>query len=233
MVNDILNSTADNLNLTTAAKNCLEGLVYSKYRTGLTVEKLPRGRIKDSRAWMSAALAYQVGCSSGLKNVNGGSKVNETAAFLDSLIGLSSNALGMMVNYDNFGEESRFWSPPKTERDGFWDRVNGTRSGTGSGIPSGLKANVTVCKGGGCDYKTVQEAVNVAPDNNVGRSFVIWIKEGIYEEIVRVPLEKKNVLFLGDGVGKTVITGSLNVGMPGISTQNSATVGKLEILSNI
>ena len=94
-------------------------------------------------------------------------------------------------------------------------------------MPSGLKANVTVCKGGGCDYETLQEAVNVAPDNDASRRFVIWIKAGLYEEIVRVPLEKKNVVFLGDGMGKTVITGSLNVGMPRMSTYNTATVGKL------
>ncbi|XP_027179621.1 probable pectinesterase/pectinesterase inhibitor 51 [Coffea eugenioides] len=233
MVNDILNSSAENLNLSIAAWNCVEGLVYSAYRTGSTAENLPRGRMKDSRAWMSAALAYQAGCSSGLKTANGGfnSKVNETVAFLDGLIGITTNSLGMMVNYDNFGNESGSWGPPKTERDGFWDRVNGSSDGVGSGfdfnggVPSGLKAIVTVCKGGGCDYETVQEAVNVAPDNDASRRFVIWIKAGLYEETVRVPLEKKNVVFLGDGMGKTVIAGSLNVGMPRVSTYNTATVG--------
>ena len=95
-------------------------------------------------------------------------------------------------------------------------------------FPSNLKANVTVCKGGssGC-YKTVQEAVNSAPDNLLDKKFVIYIKEGVYEEIVRIPITKKNVVFLGDGMGKTVISGSLNVGQPGISTYGSATVGKL------
>lgn len=233
MVNVMLNSSAENLNLSIAAWNCVEGLVYSAYRTGLTAENLPRGRMKDSRAWMSAALAYQTGCSSGLKSVNGSfnSAVNETVAFLDGLIGMTTNALGMMVNYDNFGDESRLWGPPKTERDGFWDRVNGSGDGVGFGfdfngeVPSGLKANLTVCKGGGCDYETVQEAVNMVPDNDASRRFVIWIKAGSYEEIVRVPLEKKNVVFLGDGMGKTVITGSLNVGMPRMSTYNTATVG--------
>ena len=64
-------------------------------------------------------------------------------------------------------------------------------------------------------YKMVQDAVNVAPNNTDDRKrFVIRIKLGVYEEIVRVPLEKKNVMFLGDGIGKTVITGSLYVGLP-------------------
>jgi pectin methylesterase-like acyl-CoA thioesterase len=58
---------------------------------------------------------------------------------------------------------------------------------------------VTVCKDatkGGC-YKTVQEAVNAAPDNGGKWRFVIHIKEGVYEETIRVLLEKKNVVFLG------------------------------------
>jgi pectin methylesterase-like acyl-CoA thioesterase len=84
---------------------------------------------------------------------------------------------------------------------------------------------VTVCKDaskGGC-YKTVEEAVNAVP--NGGQRRFVKIKKGVYKETVTVPLEKKNVVFLGDGMGKTVITGSLNVGQPGISTYNSATVG--------
>ncbi|GFP80872.1 probable pectinesterase/pectinesterase inhibitor 64 [Phtheirospermum japonicum] len=50
-------------------------------------------------------------------------------------------------------------------------------------------------------------------------------RAGLYEETVRVPLEKKNVVFWGNGMGKTVISGSMNVGQPGMSTYNSATVG--------
>ncbi|KAK4409591.1 putative pectinesterase/pectinesterase inhibitor 51 [Sesamum angolense] len=89
----------------------------------------------------------------------------------------------------------------------------------------GLKADLTVCKGGdGCDYESVQQAVNAAPEKS-DKPFVIFIKSGVYEEKVRVPLGKRNVVFLGDGIGRTVITGSMNVMQPGINTYNSATVG--------
>uniref|UniRef100_A0A7N2LYQ5 pectinesterase n=1 Tax=Quercus lobata TaxID=97700 RepID=A0A7N2LYQ5_QUELO len=61
----------------------------------------------------------------------------------------------------------------------------------------------------------------------VPENLKVDVTAGVYEEIVRVPLEKKNVVFLGDGIGKTVITGSLYVGLPGISTSSSATVAVL------
>ncbi|KAF3440573.1 hypothetical protein FNV43_RR18857 [Rhamnella rubrinervis] len=233
MVKSILESSSGSQNRTTAAKNCLEVLHNSEYRISLTTnDALPHGRIKDGRAWLSAALLFQYDCWSALKYANDTQMVNQTMSFLDSLIGLSSNALSMLASYDNFGTETNSWVPPRTERDGFWENVSGggqSEPGSPGRVPSKLTADATVCKdgSGGC-HKTVQDAVNAAPDNAAGgKRFVIYIKEGIYEEIVRVPLEKRNVVLLGDGMGKTVITGSLNVGQPGISTYNTATVGVL------
>lgn len=100
------------------------------------------------------------------------------------------------------------------------------------GVPRSLKPNVMVCKTGNCQYRSVQDAVNAAPNNLVSQRFVIWIKAGLYDEIVRVPIAKRNLVFLGDGMGKTVITGSLNVGHmanTGVTTFESATVGKFII----
>ena len=235
MVKSILDSSTGNINRTTAAKNCVEALINSQYRiTRSTDDALPRGRVKDARAWMGAALLYQYDCSNALKYANDTSLTRQTMSFLDTLMAFSSNALSMIVSYDAFGNDTKSWGPPKTERDGVWELGSAPGSGGdfGSGFrggfPSELTADVTVCKdmsNGGC-YKTVQEAVNTAPDNEWGHRYVIHIKEGVYNEIVRVPLEKKNVVFLGDGMGKTVITGSLAVGQPGISTYNTATVGK-------
>jgi len=134
----------------------------------------------------------------------------------------------MMVSYDLFGNDTASWRPPITERDGFWEPSGTQGFGTGPKIPEKLEkstANAVVCKSAGC-YQTVQAAVRAAPDRAEER-FVIYIKEGVYVERVRVPLKKRNLVFLGDGIGKTVITGSANVGQLGITTYNSATVGQL------
>ncbi|KAE9610237.1 hypothetical protein Lal_00006405 [Lupinus albus] len=232
MLKSLLDASADSKNRTVAATTCLELLHNSNHRISLADESLPRGKTKDARAWLSAALAYTYDCWNSLKYANDTKQVGETMSFLDSLSTLNSNALSMAFNYDAFGNDTASWKPPTTERDGFWETVG---SGYGSRpvteFPDKSNADVTVCKGveSGC-LKTVQEAVNKAPDNvngGEGKRFVIYVKEGVYEETVRVPLKKGNVVFLGDGMGKTVITGSANVGMPGMTTYNSATVAVL------
>ncbi|XP_050205411.1 probable pectinesterase/pectinesterase inhibitor 51 [Mercurialis annua] len=233
MVNSILDSSVGNVNRTTAARNCIEVLRNSEYRIASTSDDLlPHGKTKDAIAWLSAALLFQYDCGNNLKYANDTADTNKTMSFLDSLLSLTSNALSMVLSYDTHGNDTEPWGPPKTERDGFLG-VSASRSGSGDlnfrgAFPSNLTVDVTVCKDGskGC-YKTVQEAVNAAPDNELGKRFVVHIKEGIYNEIVRIPLEKKKVVFLGDGMGKTVITGSLTVGQPGISTYNTATLGVL------
>ncbi|EPS67184.1 hypothetical protein M569_07591, partial [Genlisea aurea] len=227
MVQEILDSSADDFNRSRAASLCIQLLGYSAYRADSAAGALSRREIKDARAWMSAALAYHYDCWSGLKYVNDSAQVGKAMAFFnDTVIKSTADALAMIANYDNFGEETGSWSPTKTERDGFWPTATES-SGAGfvGGIPAGLKPDLTVCKGG-CDYSTVQEAVNASPDNlPAGNRFVIWIKSGVYEETVRVPFQKRNLVFLGDGMGNTIITGSGNVGQPGVTTYNTATVG--------
>ncbi|KAF8018939.1 hypothetical protein BT93_H3738 [Corymbia citriodora subsp. variegata] len=207
MVKSLLTSSSGHrsLNLTVHSKNCLQILPLSRYRMSSTATVLPRGRVKDARAYMSAALEYQYNCWSELSYANETAMVDRTMSYLNTLMSLTSNALSMIVAYDVRGAKMESWSPPATERDGFWESSpgRGPAPGFAGGVPRGLAADATVCKaaGQGC-HQTVQDAVNAAPNNaEKGRRFVIHIKEGVYHEIVRVPLQKKNVVFVGDGAG--------------------------------
>ncbi|KAF2284406.1 hypothetical protein GH714_021543 [Hevea brasiliensis] len=197
MVKSILANSTGSLNRTNAGKNCIELLGNSQYRISSTLDALPRGRNKDARAWMGAAMIFQYDCWSAFKYANDTSQTNETMSFLNTLIMISSNALSLLMAYDIHGNQTESWTTPKTERDGFWETPgSGGNLGFNGGFPSNLTADVTVCKdgSGGC-YKTVQEAVNAAPDNQANKKFVVYIKAGVYNEIVRIPLEKKNVVF--------------------------------------
>ncbi|KAJ0464512.1 putative pectinesterase [Helianthus annuus] len=226
-IQSILKSSPSNPNRTSAAKTCIEHLRNSEYRLNATGVALPRKQIKDCRAWTSAALTSQYDCWSALSYVNDTKIVIDTMLFINNLVGYTSNALSMMMAYNVYGDKTGSWGPVKTERDGFWEGGGDGGKGKELGVPVGLKGDVTVCKGGACKYVTVQEAVNAAPNWGRGRRFVILVKAGVYKESVRVGLEKLNVVVLGEGMGKTVILGSSNVGQPGMSTYNSATVGIL------
>lgn len=89
---------------------------------------------------------------------------------------------------------------------------------------STVKADATVAADGSGDFTTIVAAVAAAPEKS-NKRFLIHIKAGVYNENVEVTKKKKNIMFLGDGRGKTIITGSRNV-VDGSTTFHSATVGK-------
>lgn len=228
MVQNILNAAPPgppSVNLTNAAQNSVEYFKNAEYRMRQTVDALHSGKKKDARAWLTAAEVYQYDVWSALKYVNNTPLINQTMAFTYNLINLTSNALAMTKAYDVFGDNTKTWQRPVSERDGFWEKTDvKSDSGLGQyGMPPDLKPDVTVCKGP-CTHQTIQEAVDAGP--STGKRFVILIKAGIYDESVRVPLVKKNMIFLGEGMGKTIITGAKTVTTPGVSTYNTATVGK-------
>lgn len=69
----------------------------------------------------------------------------------------------------------------------------------------GQPQKITVAQNGSGDYKTVQEAINaVAEDNTV--TTIIFIKNGIYKEKLRLPETKRNMHFIGESVEKTMLT---------------------------
>lgn len=82
--------------------------------------------------------------------------------------------------------------------------------------------NLLVAKDGTGNFTTIAEAVAVAPNSSATR-FVIHIKAGAYFENVEVIRKKTNLMFVGDGIGKTVVKASRNV-VDGWTTFQSATV---------
>ncbi|KAK9755083.1 hypothetical protein RND81_01G001400 [Saponaria officinalis] len=228
MVKDILDGSAGNQNRSRAANTCLEVLSMSDHRASAAADAVARGRLRDARAWASAALSYQYDCWSGLKYVNDSSAVNATMSFFDTtLIVSTSNALSLLRALDALGPDTKTWTQPRTERNGFWEPVVGSSDVAPAFNFDGLVADATVSKDGSDGgYTSVQAAVDAAPENiEGGKKYVIKIKEGVYEEIVRVGFNKTNLVFIGDGMGKTVITGSISTGIQGITTYNTATVG--------
>ncbi|KAK9282752.1 hypothetical protein L1049_010973 [Liquidambar formosana] len=87
-----------------------------------------------------------------------------------------------------------------------------------------INNTVTVSRNGSDNFTTIGDAIAFAPNNSKAEDgyFVIHVKEGYYEEYVLVPKYKKNIMLLGDGINRTVITGNHSV-VDGWTTFNSAT----------
>lgn len=103
-------------------------------------------------------------------------------------------------------------------------RGGGVLDGGVGVLPPPLKPDVIVAKPGGRgDVSTIADALLRASKATGGRYFVIHIREGVYEEhvVVRTP----NVVLMGDGREKTIITGS-RCNRTGHDVHESATLSK-------
>ncbi|KAL2345643.1 hypothetical protein Fmac_006928 [Flemingia macrophylla] len=81
-------------------------------------------------------------------------------------------------------------------------------------------ANVVVAKDGSGNFTTINEALKHVPMKNL-RPFVIYIKEGVYNEYVEVYKNMTHVVFIGDGGKKSIITGNKNF-IDGVGTYRTA-----------
>ncbi|KAJ4727714.1 Pectinesterase [Melia azedarach] len=83
---------------------------------------------------------------------------------------------------------------------------------------------VTVSKDGRGNFTTITDAVNAAPNNTDAANgyFLIYVTAGVYEEYISIPKNKKNLMMLGAGINRTIITGNRSVA-DGWTTFNSAT----------
>ncbi|XP_028782843.1 probable pectinesterase/pectinesterase inhibitor 25 [Neltuma alba] len=74
------------------------------------------------------------------------------------------------------------------------------------------------------NFTSIGEAISAAPTNLRPEDgyFLIYVREGYYEEYVIVPKHKKNILLIGDGINHTIIAGNHSV-IDGWTTFNSST----------
>ncbi|KAG9454138.1 hypothetical protein H6P81_007042 [Aristolochia fimbriata] len=177
---------------------------------------LTRRSRSDAHSWLSAVLTNYDTCLDGL--LQGAAKAPMKAE-VENLMALASTSLAIASSL----------SPPNGEDD-LLEPLNGeypswVRSRDRKLLQSSagaIKSDVVVAKDGSGKYKTIQEAVDAAPEKSSSR-YVIYVKKGTYKEQVQVGKNKKNIMLVGDGMDSTIITGSLNV-VDGSTTFNSATL---------
>merc|ERR1712137_403473 len=187
----------------------------------------------DLRIWLSAVITYQETCVDGFQNTssNAGEKMK---AALKTSMQLSSNGLAIVSELSSVlkdlqipgigrrrllgearlpvlghGEFPDQWSNPGLRR-----LLEEPTADT--------KPDIVVAKDGSGKFKTINEALLQIPKLN-SKTFVIYVKEGVYKEYVHITTAMTQVMLIGDGATKTRITGDKNF-VDGIPIFETATV---------
>ncbi|KAI4307114.1 hypothetical protein L6164_030334 [Bauhinia variegata] len=181
----------------------------------------PGGSTQDVLTWLSAALTNQDTCAEGFSDISGTVKDQMTNNLKD-LSELVSNCLAI---FSGSGGDDFAGVPIQNRRRLMGENVDMSDDISGDfpkwlskrdrkllGLPaSAIQADIVVSKDGNGSVKTIAEAIKKAPEHGT-RRFVIYVRAGRYEENnLKVGRKKTNIMFIGDGKGRTVITGGKSV----------------------
>lgn len=182
--------------------------------------------VDDLRVWLSAAITYQQTCLDGFENTTGdtaesmANALNSSAALTSNTLAIVDEISSVLTSFQITPLNRRLLSSEDAE---FPAWVHGEKRRLLALSPEQIEPNVTVAQDGSGQYKTIAEAITAAPDNS-NQIFVIYVKEGVYQEYVQVDRKKTNLVMIGDGATKTKITGNLNF-VDGTPTFKTATLG--------
>ncbi|XP_065850820.1 pectinesterase [Euphorbia lathyris] len=185
----------------------------------------------DLKNWLSAVMAYYQTCIDGFGDEK--SKPDVEKAF-NATMELTSNALAMISGIAEIFSPSdekpkseksgrrlldTESDPPTVDKDGFpgWISHEDRRM-LKAKDPDHPKPDVVVAKDASGKFKTITAALAAIPSNHKGR-YVIYVKEGVYDE--QVTVSQPNITMYGDGSQKSIVTGSKN-GKDGVQTYRTA-----------
>ena len=169
----------------------------------------------DQITWLSASIAGHDTCLNGFVDFGLNSQLSASPFVSSNVSQLLSNSLAVTkANVVSLSGGNR-----RLLSQGFPSWVSPADRKL---LQSPVKANVVVAKDGSGNYRTVSEAAAAASKRSGNGRFVILVKAGVYSENVQI--SASNVMLVGEGIGRTVITGRKNV-QDGSTTFASATVG--------
>ncbi|KAK4788671.1 hypothetical protein SAY86_019990 [Trapa natans] len=148
---------------------------------------------EDAQTWLSTAITNVETCQTGFVELG----------VTDNILPLISNNVSDLVS-NILALNDVPYRTPSTADSGFptWVKPGDRKLLQSSSRAS--SANVVVAQDGSGDYKTISAAVSAAGSKSSGTSrYVIYIKAGTYNENVVVGSKLKNIMFIGDGIGKT------------------------------
>ncbi|KAJ7953310.1 Pectinesterase [Quillaja saponaria] len=160
----------------------------------------------DAQTWVSAALTNINMCQTGL---------TETGVFSNIVLYL------MFKNVTESTSNCLVFDYNGTSINELINKVPILVSNVSNGP---AKTHLVVAQDGSGDFKKIQQAVDVASNRNGTQRFVIYVKTGIYNENVQIGRNGVSITMIGDGIGKTIVTGTKSF-KGGSTTLSSATFG--------
>uniref|UniRef100_UPI001CB8A226 pectinesterase-like n=1 Tax=Erigeron canadensis TaxID=72917 RepID=UPI001CB8A226 len=181
------------------------------------------------KIWMSGAITYEQTCLDGFEKTEGDSG-EKMEKLLNESMELTSNCLALVTDFSQMFQS--FGAPQAAANRRLLSLFNNDHNIPEwvdsrdrrflKEAPTNIKPDVTIAQDGSGNFVSINEALKLVPVKGE-KTFVMYIKEGIYNEIVRIPKNLTHILVIGDGQDKTRITGSLNF-IDGVSTYHTATV---------
>ncbi|RVW28635.1 putative pectinesterase/pectinesterase inhibitor 13 [Vitis vinifera] len=178
--------------------------------------------------WLSAVMSYQATCIDGFPE--GPLKTNMEKTF-KSAKELTSNALAIvskvtsiLSSFDLTGANRHLLaqesSGPSLANNGLPIWMTREDRRVLKPKESNLTPNAVVAKDGSGNFTTISAALAAMPPKYPGR-YVIYVKEGVYDETVTVERKMQNVTMYGEGSRKTIVTGNKNF-VDGVRTFQTA-----------
>ncbi|KAJ8450114.1 hypothetical protein Cgig2_033308 [Carnegiea gigantea] len=190
-----------------AWSDCAKLYGLAEPRLARMLENGERCNHEDALTWLSGALTSHRTCLDGLRE-----RGVDEAQYLplsQNLTEVLNEALALYAKKTNVVRRPK--GPSQAQRrprvDKYiwqlvsWNQANST-------------ADIVVAKDGSGNYRSIKEAVDALPRTTAsrgGKRVVVYVKAGVYDEKVEIKWNHKNVMFVGDGMDKTVVTGHSNI----------------------
>jgi len=174
----------------------------------------------DQQTWLSTALTNLETCNAGFIELG----------WSESMLPFMSNNVSKLISNSLALQSTNYSATTQTQtyEEGFPSWVSRHDRKLLQSKSGGDSANLVVAQDGSGNYKTITEAISAASKRSGSGRFVIHVKSGVYKENVVIGNKIDNIMLVGDGMGKTIITGSKSV-VGGATTFNSATFGKAKM----
>lgn len=213
-----------------AYDSCMELLYDSHQHLAQSLSTLlySTSSTDDVMTWLSAVVTNQDTCEEELEQSGDTYLKPQMMSYFNELEKLLSNNLAIYSNQDfstisTQNKKRRKLLSTSDKSNEFPNWVKKSERRLLQVAAAEIQADMIVSKDGNGTHKKIGDAVKAVPNYN-SRRIIIYVKAGRYEENVKVDRKKTNIMFVGDGVGQTVVTGGRSV-YANYTTYHTATFG--------